>query len=190
LAQVLGAILRATEGMGGEAVMKRNTFDRCRIVRWSKVSCDRYSTMSAAYAALFWLLALVAGADPVSAASPEQAPPLAAGMARVWFLHDLVPGSTFFAPMISVNGTNIAISPEGSAFYRDYAPGTYVFSVQNCVSEPQTSQTLTVGPGQQFALHVQTDDDVAYDCILYYLSQVEPRMVSVVFRPLRYLGQN
>jgi hypothetical protein len=170
--------------------MKCITLDRGLGVGVIKICGGGHWAMRAACASLFWLLASFAGADPVSAASPEQAPPLAAGMARVWFLHDLVPGSTFFAPMISVNGTNIAISPEGSAFYRDYAPGTYLFSVENCVTEPQTSQTLTVGTGQQFALHVQTDDDVAYDCILYYLTQVEPGMVPVVFRPLRYLGQN
>jgi hypothetical protein len=130
------------------------------------------------------------GIVPTFAASPEQAPPIAAGMVRVRFLHELVPGSTFYAPMTSVDGAKIAISPEGSAFHRDYAPGTYVFSVENCASEPRTSQTLAVATGRQFALQVQSDDDVAYDCILYYLSQVEPQMVSAAFVPLRYLGQN
>lgn len=136
------------------------------------------------------LLALLAGSNPSVAASPNQAPPLAAGMARVWFLHDLVPGSTFFAPMISANGVKVAISPEGSAFYRDYAPGIYLFSVENCVPQPQTSQQLTLAPNQEIALHVQSDDTVSFDCIVYYLTQVIPQMVPVVFAPLRYLGQN
>ena len=136
------------------------------------------------------LLALLAGSNPSLAASPNQAPPLAAGMARVWFLHDLVPGSTFFAPMISANGVHVAISPEGTAFYRDYAPGIYLFSVQNCVPQPQTSQQLTLGPHQEIALHVQSDDTASFDCIVYYLTQVMPQMVPVVFAPLRYLGQN
>ena len=139
---------------------------------------------------LLGLLALLVGSNPSLAASPNQAPPLAAGMARVWFLHDLVPGSTFFAPMISANGANVAISPEGSAFYRDYAPGNYLFSVENCVSQPQTSQQLALAPHQEIALHVQTNNDVAFDCIVYYLTQVMPQMVPVVFAPLRYLGQN
>lgn len=104
------------------------------------------------------LLALLAGSSPSLAASPNQAPPLAAGMARVWFLHDLVPGSTFFAPMISANGAKVAISPEGSAFYRDYVPGNYLFSVENCVPQPRTSQQLTLAPNQEIALHVQSDD--------------------------------
>jgi hypothetical protein len=136
------------------------------------------------------LLALLAGSNPSLAASPNQAPPLAAGMARVWFLHDLVPGSTFFAPMISANGVKVAISPEGSAFYRDYAPGTYLFSVENCVPQPQTSQQLTLAPHQEIALHVQSDATGSFDCIVYYLNQVMPQMVPVVFAPLRYLGQN
>ena len=111
-------------------------------------------------------------------------------MARVWFLQELVPGSSFYAPMIYANGAQLAISPEGSAFYRDYAPGTYLFSVENCVPEPQTSQQLTIGPNQQFALQVQTDDTaVSFDCNVYYLSQVMPQNVPMVFARLNYLGQ-
>jgi len=121
------------------------------------------------------------------AASPNQAPPLAPGMGRVWFLQDLVPGSSFYAPMIYSNDAKVAISPEGSAFFRDYPPGTYVFSVENCVPNPQTSQQLTIASGQQFALQVQTDDDVAFDCIVYYLTQVQPRNVPMAFAPLRFL---
>ena len=109
----------------------------------------------------------------IFAASPSQAPPLAPGMGRVWFLEDIVPGGSFYAPMIDVNGAKVAISPEGSAFFRDYPPGTYVFSVENCVPERQTSQQLTIASGQQFALQVQTDDDVAFDWNVYYLSQVQ-----------------
>lgn len=75
--------------------------------------------------------------------------------------------------MIYVNGAKVAISLEGRAFFRDYPPGTYVFSVENCVPERQTSQQLTIASGQQFALQVQTDDDVAFDCNVYYLSQVQ-----------------
>jgi len=170
--------------------MKLTTMGRSLRIGLTPFGAGRRSGPSALGAALFCLVSLFAGGGPTSAASPEQAPPVAAGMARVWFLHTLVPGSTFFAPMISVNGAKIAISPEGSAFYRDYAPGTYVFSVENCVSEPQTSQTLTIGANQQFALQVQSDDDVAYDCVLYYLDQVQPQMVPVTFAPLRFLGQN
>ena len=133
---------------------------------------------------------LICGHSPSFGASPEQAPPLAPGMARVWFLQELVPGSSFYAPMIYANGAQLAISPEGSAFYRDYAPGTYLFSVENCVPEPQTSQQLTIGPNQQFALQVQTDDTaVSFDCNVYYLSQVMPQNVPMVFAPLNYLGQ-
>jgi len=117
-------------------------------------------------------------------------PGAAGGVARVWFLQELVPGSSFFAPMLYVNGTKIAISPEGSAYYRDYAPGTYVFSIESCGPGPQPSQQLTVGANQQFALQVQNDDTATSDCLVYYFTQVTPQMVPVVFAPLRYLGQN
>lgn len=114
----------------------------------------------------------------IFAASPNQALPLVPGMGRVWFLQDIVPGSSFYAPMIYVNGAKVAISPEGSAFFRDYPPGTYVFSVE---------QQLTMASGQQFALLVQTDDDVAFDCNDDYLSQVQPQNGPMTFAPLRFL---
>ena len=145
----------------------------------------------AAQWALVGFVSLVSWIGPGSAASPEQAPPIPPGMARVWFVQPLVPGSSFYAPMLSVNGQNIAISPEGTAFYRDYAPGNYMFGVENCAPEPQTSQQLTIAAGQQFALQVETDnEDIAFDCTVYYLDQVEPYNVPMVFAPLRYLGRN
>jgi hypothetical protein len=100
------------------------------------------------------------------------------------------PRQQFFAPMLYVNGAKIAISPEGSAFYRDYAPRTYVFSIESCGPGPQPSQQLTVGANQQFALQVQNDDTAPSDCLVYYFTRVTPQMVPVVFAPLRYLAQN
>jgi hypothetical protein len=144
-----------------------------------------------AISSVFWVLcSLTLAIGPISAASPDQAPPVPPGMARVWFLQELVPGSSFYAPMLYVNGTKIAISPEGSAFYRDYTPGTYVFSIESCGPGPQPSQQLTVGANQQFALQVQNDDTALSDCLVYYFTQVPPQFISGTFAPLRYLGQN
>jgi len=115
---------------------------------------------------------------------------MAPGMARVWFLQELVPGSSFYAPMLFVNGAKIAISPEGSAFFRDYTPGSYVFSIENCGPGPQPAQQLTIGAGQQFALQINNDDTAPSDCLVYYFTQVPPQFVYETFAPLRYLGQN
>jgi hypothetical protein len=106
-------------------------------------------------------------------------------------LNQLIPGTAMAAPMIYVNGAPIAISPEGTAFYRDFAPGTYVFSIQNCLPEQGTSQTLTIPPGTQFALQVQADQNGAWDCEpsqISYLRQMMPQAVPDEFAPLSYLG--
>src|SRR5580658_10269966 len=83
---------------------------------------------------------------PAFAATPEQAPPIPAGQSRVWFLRQLLPGESFHAPTIYVNGAPIAVAAEGTAFYRDFAPGQYKFTVENCLPQPGTGQDMTLRP--------------------------------------------
>src|SRR5215471_3306085 len=59
-----------------------------------------------------------------------QVPPIAPGMARVWFLRDNDPQEAFGTPIIYANGQPIARSEPGAASYRDLPPGTYRFTVQ------------------------------------------------------------
>ena len=128
---------------------------------------------------------------PAVAATPDQAPPVPAGQSRVWFLHELLPGTAFHAPMIYVNGAPIAKSAEGTAFYRDFTPGHYVFSVENCLAYQGTSQTMDLGPNTQFALKVTSDENSNWDCTppqISYLRQVQPQDVPYLFAPLTYMG--
>jgi hypothetical protein len=128
---------------------------------------------------------------PAFAASPEQAPPIPAGQSRVWFVRQLLPGTIFTPPMVYVNGTPIARSAEGTAFYRDLAPGQYNFTVENCLSEARTGQTMTLKPNAQYAIEVQQDDNPAWDCTpaqVSYLRQVPPNEANYLFAPLSYLG--
>jgi hypothetical protein len=144
-------------------------------------------------AALIVWLGVLADANPGLAATADQAPPLAPGQARVWFLRQLTPGTAMHAPMIYANGKPLAIMPEGTVFYRDFAPGAYVFTVENCLPEPQTSYTLTLGTGNEFALEVQSDENSAWDCEPSQISYLRPPpadMLSSLFAPLAYLGQN
>ena len=82
---------------------------------------------------LFGLVAL-AGLMPTAMASPDglQVPALSAGAARVWFLRPAGANSSALgaAPMIYANGTPVADISANAAFYRDFAPGTYRFTVQ------------------------------------------------------------
>jgi hypothetical protein len=64
---------------------------------------------------------------------PAQAPPLEAGMARVWFLRP--PGSHFDIvgaadPIVYANGAPIGQIASNTDFFRDFTPGTYRFTVQ------------------------------------------------------------
>jgi len=95
------------------------------------------------------------------------------------------------APMIYANGIPIAVSEQGTAFYRDFDPGTYLFSVQNCLQTPGTDQTLPLGAGNEFALEVQSGDTGPTDCMPSQISYLHPPagdMLGELFRPLVYLG--
>jgi hypothetical protein len=137
------------------------------------------------------LVALAAGAFPSNAATPDQAPPLAPGQSRVWFVRPLLPETQFHSPMIYVNGAPIAASAEGTAFYRDFPPGPYAFGVENCLTQAGTGQTMTLRPNTQYALQVQQDDNGGWDCSppqISYLRQVQPQNVPYLFSQVNYLG--
>jgi hypothetical protein len=124
------------------------------------------------------------------AASPGQAPPIPTGQARLWFLRSLNPGTAMNAPMLYANGAPLAISSQGTAFYRDFAPGTYMIAVDNCQPGAQRSLTVPLDAGNDFALQVQQDDFGSLNCgPTFYLSVPSAEIVSSVFAPLEYLGQ-
>lgn len=142
-------------------------------------------------AVLLVLVMLGGSAIPAPAATPEQAPPVPAGQSRVWFLRQLLPGSIVTPPTIYVNGAPIARSAQGTVFYRDFAPGEYAFTIENCLKQAGTGQTMTLRPNTQYALQVQQDDNGAWNCYPHqvsYLRQVQPDQVPYYFAPLTYLG--
>ena len=153
------------------------------------------STLSirAAGAALALSLVVLAGIPgSARAANPDQAPPVPAGQSRVWFLRQLLPGTIVTPPEVYVNGAPIARSAQGTVFYRDFAPGRYAFTVENCLPQTdKTGQTMTLQPNTQYAILVQQDDNPAWDCYpaqVSYLYQVQPNQVPYYFAPLTYMG--
>jgi hypothetical protein len=66
---------------------------------------------------------------PTLAAAISQAPPIRAGLARVWFLRQFEPGESLATPIISANGVPVGESLPGTVFLRDFTPGTYTFTV-------------------------------------------------------------
>ena len=125
------------------------------------------------------------------AASPDQAPPVPSGQARVWFLRELVPGTAMHAPMIYVNGEPLSIIPQGVTFYRDLAPGTYSFAIRSCLPSEQTTMTLPLAPGNEFALQAQASIYGGFNCESgenIYLVAAAADQLSMLFAPLAYLG--
>ena len=84
---------------------------------------------------LSWILVLLALAGcaippaPLFAQAASTVPPLAAGMARIYFYRDYEPYESLGRPAIFLNGQTTGISIPGGAFYRDVAPGTYRVTV-------------------------------------------------------------
>jgi hypothetical protein len=152
-----------------------------RTIRWPR----------AVSIAVIMALAMLGGIGGGLAATPEQAPPLAPGQSRVWFIRQLLPGTNYHAPMVYVNGTPIARSAQGTAFFRDFAPGPYAFSVENCLPQTGSGQNLTLQPGGQYAIEVQQDDNGAWDCTppqVSYLRQVSGQQALYLLAQLNFLG--
>src|SRR5271155_4093144 len=72
--------------------------------------------------------ALIGCAQQGPTVSQAQVPPGKSGMARVCFLRGSIPPNPAvqgFARMIYANGAPVATIPQGTGFYRDFAPGAY-----------------------------------------------------------------
>jgi hypothetical protein len=93
-----------------------------------------------------------------AAAAKAQIPPLAPGMARVWFLRPAgsLNGNVWAAaPVIYANGTRVGDIPAGTDFYRDFRPGTYSFAVQPYGLPTGQADTVQLSPGTQTYLEIQ-----------------------------------
>src|SRR5215831_12607734 len=90
--------------------------------------------------------------------SQAQIPALGPGMARVRFLRQADPpaGNIEAArPIIFANRAAIADSKEGTAFFHDFPPGSYKFTVQAYGTPAGESDRLQLAAGMQTYLQVQ-----------------------------------
>lgn len=136
------------------------------------------------------LLSLAAG--PTVAQVQAQIPPVPPGLARVWFLRQYEPGETLQTPMIYVNGQNLTSSIPGTAFYRDFAPGQYTFSVETCTRDVNQSARLDLTPGTVTDVEVQSLQSMqSYGCLTpmnFYARVIPPRWAQLYATQLTYLG--
>ncbi len=149
---------------------------------------------------LFWL-ALAGCAQPAPTISQAQVPPMKPGTARVWFLRGSV--SPQFgavqaaAPLIYANGAPVAALPQGSEFYRDFAPGTYRFTVQPYGLPTDQATTLQLAPGTQNYLQVdwvaswtQGYPPASWNFApnTFAILSMPPQLAQAYFPTLGYLG--
>jgi hypothetical protein len=96
--------------------------------------------------------------QPTAATSQAQAPAIGAGMARVWFFRQAdPPGGNVYAavPVVYANGAAVGDTPQGTAFFHDFPPGKYRFTVQPFGTPTREHDTLQLVPGMQAYVQVE-----------------------------------
>jgi hypothetical protein len=79
-------------------------------------------------------------------------------MARVWVLWQSDPqqGNLEAArPVVFANGAPLGESQEGTAFFHDFAPGTYKLTVQAFGTPAKQSDTVQLSAGMQSYVQIQ-----------------------------------
>jgi hypothetical protein len=158
------------------------------------ISCSAIRTACRAVGAgLLGIFFAVSACNASTVAEVQaQLPAPADGMARVWFLRELQPGMPPYVPTIYANGTPLAGPAQGSAFYRDFPAGNYIFDVANCITQPGSAQAIALAPGSVTAVRV-VEDTVGiplgcYPAALYDMRQVPPQLLPDYLGGLVYLG--
>jgi hypothetical protein len=141
-------------------------------------------------------LLLLAGSTPAMAAmsmSTNGEP------ARVWFLRPSSPARETFgaAPTIYANGAPIGTILANSDFHRDFAPGTYGFTVQPYGLPTGETVRLQLAPGSQTYIEVlrvrNWEEGIpsgrGYDARSFYLFTMTPQLAQAYLQGLTSLGR-
>ncbi|MBV8507170.1 MAG: hypothetical protein JOZ11_15350 [Alphaproteobacteria bacterium] len=92
------------------------------------------------------------------ATSQARLPPAEPGTARVWFFRQMDPisGNVEAAgPIIYANGAPVGQIEQGTAFFHNFPPGKYRFTVQPFGTPTREHDTLQLEPGTQAYVQVQ-----------------------------------
>ena len=81
------------------------------------------------------------------------------GTARVWFLRTKDPQEQYGDPEIYANGNQIGRSIPGIAFYHDFPPGAYAFTVQSYGAPTSYKDRVQLAPGTQTYLEILWGQD-------------------------------
>jgi hypothetical protein len=149
-------------------------------------------------------LCLVALVDCTAQTTITASPPpaLQPGSARVWVLQqsDPVRGNVqASAPMVFANGAPVGRSLAGTVFYRDFAPGTYTFTVEPYGGLPTgQADTVRLAAGTENYLQVEwlaswqvgyPEADFSFDPNTFGILTTSPQVAQAYLPTLTYLGQ-
>jgi hypothetical protein len=118
----------------------------------------KYRLMAGECFALCLLVLAGCAPQPTVGTSRPQVAALEPGMARVWIFRQADPtGGNVFAgaPIVYANGAPIGEVQQGTAFFHDFPPGKYRFTVQPFGTPTREHDTLQLVPGMQSYIQVQ-----------------------------------
>jgi hypothetical protein len=133
--------------------------------------------------------------QPAENAWLAKAPPLQPEMARVWVLRmpsqaGIITGAD---PLVYVNGAPLARSTVFTAYYHDFQPGTYRFTVQPYGTPANLVDTVQLGPGTQTYLQVQAVPNWEMGSTVGYGSfavmTMSPEIALPYLPTMKYLGE-
>jgi hypothetical protein len=138
------------------------------------------------YAAACATVLLLAGSLPATTAPAASAvlTPVPAGAVRIWIYRDYEPyGSRNYATVM-LNGAVTGYSPpDGSAFYRDLAPGRYHIVAVSDGTDVNQDRTVDLAPGQEAFVKIMASvswesggDQQAYRRDTFYVTLVPPQV--------------
>lgn len=145
-------------------------------------------------AAVAAALLLAGGVPATEAAGPGVAPP-APGAARIWFYRDYEPSVSLNMAPVALNGVTVGyVQPDGSAFYRDVAPGRYHITVASDGTDVNQDKNVDLAAGQEAFVKIlaqgswaESGDLSSYHRDTFYVSLVPPQVARAELssHPLR-----
>ena len=135
--------------------------------------------------------------------SQAQIPAIAPGTARVWFFRgwDSPSGQGFVygaAPTIYANGVPVGEIRTGTAFFRDFPPGTHSFTVEPIGLPTPQAASVQLAAGTQSCLQVQwvaswqfgyPEADFSFAPNTFGVLTASPQVAQAYLPTLTYLGQ-